>query len=254
MPGFTYETRHLSMISKYLWLQRTCVYPSLVRALCSLDPAVLLTKCIKTSAQICSRDAAFRKLFLSHCGAWPAYRKLHRVVYHLCTEQVCTFKALLQVGLHIHRILSLAQNLQQIITGKEVEARELLALVLQVVLQALLDVFQLAFHICKALQHTRRCACLQPYTCAHQACMQVNKTSSDKLQDCISRQCSSYTTLSGVVCSDHCCWPEGNGLCVRRARTTIKKLQTMHVCNATGMSNFFAAADLTCQGWLLLCL
>ena len=65
--------------------------------------------------------------------------------------------------LDIHGVLGLAQDLQQVIAGKEVEARELLALVLQVVFQALLDVLQLAFDICEALQHTRRSAGLQPY-------------------------------------------------------------------------------------------
>lgn len=75
--------------------------------------------------------------------------------------RVCTFKALLQVWLDIHGVLGLAQNLKQVIAGQEVEARELLALVLQVVFQALLYVLQLALYICEALKDTRRCAGLR---------------------------------------------------------------------------------------------
>ena len=44
-----------------------------------------------------------------------------------------TFKAFLQMRLNIHGVFGLSQDLQKVITGQEVEARELLALVLQVV-------------------------------------------------------------------------------------------------------------------------
>jgi len=62
-----------------------------------------------------------------------------------------TFKAFLEVRLDVHGVLGLPQDLQQVIAGQEVEARELLALVLQVVLQALLDALQLALQICEAI-------------------------------------------------------------------------------------------------------
>lgn len=57
--------------------------------------------------------------------------------------------------LDIYGVLGLAQDLQQIVAGQEVEAGKLLPLVLQVILQRLLDVLQLAFYVSKALQHTR---------------------------------------------------------------------------------------------------
>ncbi len=66
--------------------------------------------------------------------------------------------------LDVHGVLGLSQDLQQVIAGQEVEARELLALVLQVVLQALLDALQLALQICEAIQHTWGCTRLHART------------------------------------------------------------------------------------------
>lgn len=66
-------------------------------------------------------------------------------------EQASTFKAFLEVRLDIHWVLGLPQNLQKVIAGQEVEARELLALVFQVVFQALLDALQLDLQVCKAV-------------------------------------------------------------------------------------------------------
>ncbi len=82
-----------------------------------------------------------------------------------CSEAWCaTFKAFLEVRLDVHGVLGLSQDLQQVIAGQEVEARELLALVLQVVLQALLDALQLALQICEAIQHTWGCTRLHART------------------------------------------------------------------------------------------
>jgi hypothetical protein len=64
-----------------------------------------------------------------------------------------TLKALLEVGLDIGRVARLAQDLQQVVTGQEVEARELLPLGLQVGVQALLHLLQLGIH---GLHHTPR--------------------------------------------------------------------------------------------------
>lgn len=49
------------------------------------------------------------------------------------SDQASTFKALFQVWLDVHGVLGLSQNLQKVITGQEVEAGELLALVFQIV-------------------------------------------------------------------------------------------------------------------------
>ena len=81
-----------------------------------------------------------------------------------------TFKAFLEVRLDVHGVLGLPQDLQQVIAGQEVEARELLTLVLQVVLQALLDALQFALQICEAIQHTWGCTCLHAMTATNDKC------------------------------------------------------------------------------------
>lgn len=48
-------------------------------------------------------------------------------------DQATTFKAFLQVWLDVHGVFGLSQDLQKVITGQEVEAGELLALVLQII-------------------------------------------------------------------------------------------------------------------------
>ncbi len=60
---------------------------------------------------------------------------------------VLTLKALLEVRLYVEGVLGLAQDLQQVVARQEVEARELLPLILQVVLQALLDLLKLGIHV-----------------------------------------------------------------------------------------------------------
>ena len=81
--------------------------------------------------------------------------------HDLLTKSAPTFKTFLEVRLNIHGILGLSKNLQQVVTGEEVEARELLPLVFQVVFQAFLDALQLAFKVCEAVQHAWSCTCLR---------------------------------------------------------------------------------------------
>lgn len=49
------------------------------------------------------------------------------------SDPASTFEAFFQVWLDIHGVFGLSQDFQKVITGQEVEARELLALVFQIV-------------------------------------------------------------------------------------------------------------------------
>lgn len=66
-----------------------------------------------------------------------------------------TLEALLEVALHVGRVLGLPQYLQQVVAGQEVEAGELLPLGLQVVLQGLLDAVQLGVQVLKGREEWR---------------------------------------------------------------------------------------------------
>ena len=59
----------------------------------------------------------------------------------------------LEVRLNVGRVLGLAQDLQQVVAGDEVEAGELLALLFQIVLQTLLDLLQFFVHVGEPLEH-----------------------------------------------------------------------------------------------------
>eukprot|EP00982_Pelagococcus_subviridis_P013198 31229-Pelagococcus_subviridis.AAC.10 len=57
-----------------------------------------------------------------------------------------------EVRLHVHRVFRLTENLEKIVRRDEVEARELLALLLEVVLQRLLNLLELGFHVRELVQ------------------------------------------------------------------------------------------------------
>lgn len=71
---------------------------------------------------------------------------------HFHAQALDVVEALLQVGLHGLRVLSLAQDLQHVIVGQEVESREDLPLSFQIHVQSLLDLLQLDAHLCQLLQ------------------------------------------------------------------------------------------------------
>lgn len=94
-------------------------------------------------------------------------------------EQQCTYpghrkcldiiKTLLQMRLHSLRILGLTQNLQKVIIGQEVEAREDLPLGFQVHIQRLLDFLQLAVHLVGLFQESLMVSATQSILCFEQA-------------------------------------------------------------------------------------
>lgn len=67
-------------------------------------------------------------------------------------QQFDVVEALFEVRLHGLWVAGLAQNLQEVIIGQEVEAREDVALGLQVHVQRLLNVLQNRVHLCQRVQ------------------------------------------------------------------------------------------------------
>lgn len=56
--------------------------------------------------------------------------------------------------LDIARVFSLAKNVEKVFIGEEVEARELLAFVLQIVVEGLLDFLQVFVHVIEPVQQS----------------------------------------------------------------------------------------------------
>ena len=65
-------------------------------------------------------------------------------------------EAFVDVLLDLLRVTLLAKDLQQVVVGQEVETREALALRLQVLVQALLDLLQLVVHVRQRGHHAVR--------------------------------------------------------------------------------------------------
>lgn len=72
--------------------------------------------------------------------------------YLLDLEALDVVKALLEVGLDCVGVAGLAQDLQEVVVGKEVETGEDVALGLQVHIEGLLDLFQGTVHFHQLLQ------------------------------------------------------------------------------------------------------
>lgn len=74
-----------------------------------------------------------------------------------------SLKALLEVWLHSGRVLCLRQDLQQLVVGQEEEPGEEETLLFQIVVQALLDVFQQAVGVDEFVEHTVLVCCLDDF-------------------------------------------------------------------------------------------
>ena len=67
-------------------------------------------------------------------------------------ERLDVVEALVEVTLHRFRILRLTKNLEQVVVAEEVEAREDLALRLQIHVKRLLDLLKLRIHLVQLIQ------------------------------------------------------------------------------------------------------
>ena len=67
-------------------------------------------------------------------------------------ERLDVVEALVEVTLHRFRILRLTENLEQVVVAEEVEAREDLALRLQIHVERLLDLLKLRIHLVQLIQ------------------------------------------------------------------------------------------------------
>mmetsp|Transcript_4038 Transcript_4038/g.6305 ORF Transcript_4038/g.6305 Transcript_4038/m.6305 type:complete len:290 (+) Transcript_4038:8361-9230(+) len=86
-----------------------------------------------------------------HSGGAVVAAAIGSGLVHL--ELLDTLKHSFEVGLDVEGILGLSQDLQQIVRGDKVETRKLLALLLQVVFQRLLNLFQLVVHVGELVEH-----------------------------------------------------------------------------------------------------
>ena len=74
-------------------------------------------------------------------------------------ETLNVVETLLEMNLYLHRVLGLAEDLEQVVVGDEVEAWEDLSLGLEVHVERLLNVFQPQVHCGQLVQQT----CMQQW-------------------------------------------------------------------------------------------
>ena len=99
---------------------------------------------------------------VGHCGVHEsqkrdllALRRVHAVhlLFLVEFELLDALEALLEVRLHAERVLRLRKNFEQLVVGQELEAREVGALALQIIVQTLLHRLQRVVVLLEGVEH-----------------------------------------------------------------------------------------------------